>query len=153
MLQFSHKSFTFYLWSGFSSLGSCAKLSSHYYPYSHWPFFQRTYSPPWGAYSRAAARDQRYRLSQHRCHFCQLFTPLAPERVANLFVPNLYTIASCVFFPNQYRNPGPNRNLTLGPNPNPNPDPDPNYRPSPNPNPTINPRFTSFYFLRNGYTG
>jgi hypothetical protein len=51
--------------------------------------------------------------------------------------------ASCVFFPNQCRNPGPNRNLTLGPNPNPNPDP--NYKPNPNPNPTINPLFTSFF--------
>jgi hypothetical protein len=51
------------------------------------------------------------------------------------------------FFPNQYRNPGPNPILALGPNLNPNPDP--NY----NPNPTINPLFTSFYFLRNGYTG
>jgi hypothetical protein len=67
-------------------------------------------------------------------------------RAVNLFP---ISIASYVFFPNRYRNHGPNRNLTLGPNPSPNPDP--NYKP--NPNPTINPLFTSFYFLRNGYTG
>jgi hypothetical protein len=31
------------------------------------------------------------------------------------------------------------------------PNPDPNYKP--NPNPTNYPLFTSFYFLRNGYSG
>jgi hypothetical protein len=68
-------------------------------------------------------------------------------RDANIFFPTSISIASC-FFPNQYRNPGPSPILALGPNPSPNPDP--NY--NPNPNPTINPLFTSFYFLRNGYT-
>jgi hypothetical protein len=44
------------------------------------------------------------------------------------FFPNLYIHCELFFsLPSQYRNPGPNRNLTLGPNPNPNPDP--NYKP------------------------
>jgi hypothetical protein len=70
-------------------------------------------------------------------------------RVANLFFLTCISIASCVFFPSQYRNRGPNRNVTLCPNPN----PDPNYKANRNPNPTINPQFTSFDFLRNGHTG
>jgi hypothetical protein len=69
--------------------------------------------------------------------------------VPNLFFLTCISIASCFFSFNQYRNPGPNQNLTLGPNPNTNPNP--HYKP--NPNPTINPLFTSFYFLRNEYTG
>jgi hypothetical protein len=45
--------------------------------------------------------------------------------------------------------------LTLGPNPNPNRNynTNPNRNYNTNPNPTINALFTSFYFLRNGYTG
>jgi hypothetical protein len=71
-----------------------------------------------------------------------------PDRDANFFF--LYIHSELCFFPSQYWNPGPNRNLTLGPNPN----PDPNYKPNPNPNTTINPLLTSsFYFLRNGWLG
>jgi hypothetical protein len=32
----------------------------------------------WGAYSRAAVRDQRYRLHKHRYLLCRLGTPLTP---------------------------------------------------------------------------
>jgi hypothetical protein len=73
--------------------------------------------------------------------------------VANLFFLTCVSIASCVFCLTSIGILAlTDQNLTtLVPNPNPNPDP--NYKPNPNPNPTINPLFTSFYFLRNGYTG
>jgi hypothetical protein len=44
---------------------------------SNRPVHSRT-STPWGAYSRAAVRDQRYRLHNHKCHHYQLGTPLTP---------------------------------------------------------------------------
>jgi hypothetical protein len=71
-------------------------------------------------------------------------TPIAYRYIplpGDFFFLTCMSIASCVYFPNQNRNPGPNPILALGPNPN----PDPNY--NPNPSPTINPLFTSFYWM------